>query len=617
MPDPGLPSTKVKPAEPTVALKAKANAAPKTAPRRNDGWRETIESVVVAFVLAFLFRTFEAEAFVIPTGSMAPTLYGQHRDVTCEKCGTRYAASASDEVREGLLDSQKRSHTAVCPNCRFPNDVLTDEIFKGDRILVNKFPYDFGTPDRWDVIVFKFPKEAKTNYIKRLVGLPGEELKIEWGDVWVRKLNTQDPFKIPRKRPEKQRTLQLPVYDDDHPPRELLEAGWPERWAAADGSGWSADAGLRAYRVDPDPLEPDRLHWLRYRHLVPGAADWTRVVMNKQRFAPGFAPAPELITDFYAYNAVITKWEAPQGEVADKFPELSVDRLGVQWVGDLTISCEVDVLAPAGELVWELVEGERRYRCRVDLKTGLVSLSYVNDQLEKLDGELVPLGDAESDMHSPGTYRVSFANVDDRLCVWINDRLVRQVEFDPGSRYAPPSLPLAPTERDLSPVGIAARGAQARISHLRLERDIYYRYAAPGNVDEYSPPNNTDDFRRLLGDPEGWFEQYRRDRKVAHYVLHDRDDDREDEFLVLGDNSPRSSDSRAWDIGPAMPRRLLIGKAFFIYWPHGVPFLNGGKGIPIAFYDERTANGIGRANPESPKFSIPFYPQVGRMRRIR
>src|SRR5579872_5187010 len=62
---------------------------------RPSATRETIESIVVAFVLAFLFKTFEAEAFVIPTGSMAPTLYGQHRDVCCEMCGTRFAVGVS------------------------------------------------------------------------------------------------------------------------------------------------------------------------------------------------------------------------------------------------------------------------------------------------------------------------------------------------------------------------------------------------------------------------------------------------------------------------------------------------------------------------------------------
>ncbi|MDP7266743.1 MAG: S26 family signal peptidase, partial [Pirellulales bacterium] len=52
--------------------------------------RETVESVVIAFALAFLFRTFEAEAFVIPTGSMAPTLQGRHQDVDCPMCGNAY-----------------------------------------------------------------------------------------------------------------------------------------------------------------------------------------------------------------------------------------------------------------------------------------------------------------------------------------------------------------------------------------------------------------------------------------------------------------------------------------------------------------------------------------------
>src|SRR3984957_13511548 len=60
--------------------------------------RETVESIIVAFVLAFLFRTFEAEAFVIPTGSMAPTLQGRHKDLNCPKCGTHFTIGASDEV---------------------------------------------------------------------------------------------------------------------------------------------------------------------------------------------------------------------------------------------------------------------------------------------------------------------------------------------------------------------------------------------------------------------------------------------------------------------------------------------------------------------------------------
>ena len=59
--------------------------------------RDTVESLVVAFVLAFLFRTFEAEAFVIPTGSMAPTLMGAHKDLNCPNCTFQYQIGASSE----------------------------------------------------------------------------------------------------------------------------------------------------------------------------------------------------------------------------------------------------------------------------------------------------------------------------------------------------------------------------------------------------------------------------------------------------------------------------------------------------------------------------------------
>src|SRR4051812_27738988 len=66
------------------------------------GWRETIESIAMAVILALLFRGFVAEAFVIPTGSMAPTLDGRHKDVWCSKCGQQYQVSGSDEQRDDI-----------------------------------------------------------------------------------------------------------------------------------------------------------------------------------------------------------------------------------------------------------------------------------------------------------------------------------------------------------------------------------------------------------------------------------------------------------------------------------------------------------------------------------
>src|SRR5438067_4231388 len=100
-------------------------------PTMGESIRETVDSIVIAFVLAFLFRTFEAEAFVIPTGSMALTLMGDHKDLTCAKCGYPYRVSASSEApnergqqqaHDRDPDAWRKNHTvtsAMCPNCRY------------------------------------------------------------------------------------------------------------------------------------------------------------------------------------------------------------------------------------------------------------------------------------------------------------------------------------------------------------------------------------------------------------------------------------------------------------------------------------------------------------------
>ncbi|HET6881341.1 MAG TPA: S26 family signal peptidase, partial [Pirellulales bacterium] len=149
-----------------IAAATKKEEKARLTPR--DSAREMIESVVIAFVLAFLFRTFEAEAFVIPTGSMAPTLMGQHKDLKCDNCEYSYRVSASDE--EGRNGRPPQMVTAsICPICRYQMDFgpgghderVPHATYKGDRILVAKFPYEFSDPERWDVAVFKNPGEAK------------------------------------------------------------------------------------------------------------------------------------------------------------------------------------------------------------------------------------------------------------------------------------------------------------------------------------------------------------------------------------------------------------------------------------------------------------------------
>ena len=116
---------------------------PKPAEPRKDGVRETVESVVIAFVLAFLFRTFEAEAFVIPTGSMAPTLMGRHKDLACANCGFEYQVNASDEVDKTSNRQRKYRGTnepvtvmsSTCPICRYTMDIAHG---KPARIGVSK-----------------------------------------------------------------------------------------------------------------------------------------------------------------------------------------------------------------------------------------------------------------------------------------------------------------------------------------------------------------------------------------------------------------------------------------------------------------------------------------------
>ena len=581
--------------------------------------REGIESIIIAILLALLFRAFEAEAFVIPTGSMAPTLQGRHNDVKCPECGERFraGASADAELKWGPVVA------VTCPTCRFPRAIdprrANDSSFNGDRILVNKFAYQFGDPQRWDVIVFKYPGNAKQNYIKRLVGLPSESLRVRGGDVFIQSAGTDD-FAIARKPPKVLLEMTQTVHDTEHIAPKMIDAGWPASWQAQNGD-WTSSPDQRSYTVESG----DETRWLHYRHLPPSARDWTSVARGE--LPPGTADRRgELISDFAAYNSFRhgNSVRQPGDQMMHRW-----NRGPRHWVSDLALECTAEVTSDTGQLLLTLIEGGRRYSCQFDIGTGQVTA--------QINGGQVPFAPqvsmapdqltAATAVRGPGTYRLRWSNVDDQLRLWVNGK---PVAFSSDGRshdggydsVLPRPTYSADDPGDLHPARIGCQNASVTVSSLKILRDIYYVAMDFNGTQEYAlgpgvGPPRLRDLAGLFRTPEAWSQSplfgfasigtppsQRRGRNYVEFELG------ADQFFPMGDNSPQSQDARLWSggtesllvppepgrrfglvrPGPFVHRDRLIGKAFLIYWPHG-------------WYP-----GI--------KTPFPFIPNVARMGRI-
>ena len=107
---------------------AKSGPKRKKKSDRPQPWRDNIEAIAISIVTIVLFKYFVLEAYKIPTGSMQPTLMGN------EETGIH------------------------------------------DRVIVDKLSYHFRDPERFEIAVFKYPLDSAKNFIKRIIGMPGELL---------------------------------------------------------------------------------------------------------------------------------------------------------------------------------------------------------------------------------------------------------------------------------------------------------------------------------------------------------------------------------------------------------------------------------------------------------
>jgi signal peptidase I len=543
---------------------ARPSRQAKVKPRTNiSNGRESVESFVFVF-LFFLVLGVQAEGFVIPTGSMAPTLMGRHKEVTCPECGEVYSVNADREVSGGLPIDY-----GTCPNCRFMAPIADQPNFQGDRIYVMKTPVEIpflpslgkAVLSRWDTAVFKLPEEPEVRYIKRLVGMSGEVLRILRGDIWIRPLESNEEFRRAPRPLRHQEAMQQIVYNDAHRARSLKG---DRRWARWSGDPWSES-----------PTEPgtyaasaEGKDWaeLRYANIVPDPAQWAAVIDGSPLPHP---PRPTLIADFCAYNT----------DLSEDLREHPAARIRAwqqpHWVGDLTVRFQVETRERKGKLRVELIKAGVVNRAEIDLETGQAMLFH-NGQ---------PVSTAKQTGLGPGTHALMFANVDDRLTLRVDDRL----SFGEGVNLEiPPGEPIAPTEADLAPVAVAIQGTSAAVSGLVLYRDIYYTLS-PGDSDY----KTLDRDNPLPTDPVAFFDWLAEPKNLARL-----DQLRSAEFpiergryMMLGDNSTASRDGRGWQrtdqIPPGgsdeegwdrsgretweVPEALLIGKAFCVYWPHMKP----------------------------------------------
>src|SRR5262245_36932805 len=182
--------------------------------------RYNLEAFGVAILGAVLLKWFCLEAFQIPTSSMQPTLMGS--------------------VEAGVYD----------------------------RLLVDKLAPVFREPQRWDVTVFSYPLQKNQNYVKRLVGLPGETLFIGGGNLY--RVTTESgtrryevlrkPDRIQKEQWREVYPARLYLHDGQKVIGGMLYAAQPNAWSEAGGPD----------RLTVDLEVPSRFYKLAFSDDVDG-----------------------------------------------------------------------------------------------------------------------------------------------------------------------------------------------------------------------------------------------------------------------------------------------------------------------------------------------------------
>ena len=343
---------------------------------RSHPWRDNIEAITISIVTIVLFKYFVLEAYKIPTGSMQPTLMGN--------------------PETGIYD----------------------------RVIVDKLSYHFRDPERFEIAVFKYPLDSSKNFIKRIVGMPEELLRIENGDLFITKDGEGEKEQILR-RSRAIQDAQL----------KLLETT----------NEWSPEGAARKDWTIENRKTSDRV--LAVSGSKTGSITFPRTGTIRDGYLDGYPLS-----------------------IKSKISERDKNS-GMFGVSDIRVAAELEVDAANREVQFTIQEGDRRFRF---VLPGPAAPADETARIEAvgLDPALGPSStyaapDAAIRLEADSEVSVEVQNLNDLLSFRVD-----------GTEICSLEIPKAPKGAE-GRVRIDVNSGEAAIDDLKIWRDIYYT-ATPG-----------------------------------------------------------------------------------------------------------------------------------------
>lgn len=386
--------------------------------------RYVVESLVSLALAVCLVRSFVVEGYIISTGSMAPYLLGFHKQVVCPDCRLPFAVGVP-------VDTETDTNGPVaCPNCGQAHiDLSLVPRNEGDQLLVQKFAYLFRRPKRWEVVVFQNPNQPTQAYVKRVIGLPGEEIQVRAGDLWIN-------GELARKNLAEQRSTRMVVSALKYRPSDREELRWQlENGWQTTPDGFMFDPDFAAMAGDAGNRMSVTYHGTAPKHSMSSS------VTDSAQLWP---------TDEYAYNGL--------NEASQRYR-----------VRDLMLAMQIELHSGRGSMTWALSDGAQTFE--VSLAAGERELRLFIDGVEEPDQRVKLSGTMWQRKRL-----VEMSLFDRQLLFALDGEVIYQRPLEPLVLPAKNVEDSAknPVLEDAQPVRFDARDLHVSVSDLTLYRDVYY-----------------------------------------------------------------------------------------------------------------------------------------------